>query len=108
MNIELRRKWIEALRSGQYTQGFGRLQTEDGKFCCLGVLCDVSGVGHWDFRLGYPVYLASEKDSGKVLLPEAIRAMIGISKEQELKLARLNDVKPQSFSEIADYIEKEL
>lgn len=31
-------KWDAALRSGQYEQGFGRLLTENGAYCCLGVL----------------------------------------------------------------------
>lgn len=31
-------KWIEALRSGKYEQGFNVLCTTDnGKYCCLGV-----------------------------------------------------------------------
>jgi hypothetical protein len=31
-------RWDAALRSGKYRQGIGRLQTNDGEFCCLGVL----------------------------------------------------------------------
>lgn len=40
-------KWIAALRSGKYLQGTGCLCRE-GKLCCLGVLCDISGKGGWD------------------------------------------------------------
>ena len=37
---ELRIAWIEALESGKYEQG--RIYLNDnGKFCCLGVLCDI-------------------------------------------------------------------
>lgn len=32
--------WIAALRSGEYKQGTGRLQSETG-YCCLGVACKV-------------------------------------------------------------------
>jgi hypothetical protein len=43
---EVKVKWLEALRSGKYTQGTGALQSvhEDGSrsFCCLGVLCEVA------------------------------------------------------------------
>lgn len=50
MNWQMR-LWIDALRSGEYEQGSGALQTRDGKFCCLGVLCDVyrkeTGDGAW-------------------------------------------------------------
>jgi hypothetical protein len=38
VNKQLKAAWIEALRSGEYRQGKGKLQDED-TFCCLGVLC---------------------------------------------------------------------
>lgn len=34
---ELKTRWLEALRSGKFKQGFGQLEDEVG-FCCLGVL----------------------------------------------------------------------
>ena len=43
--------WVDALRSGGYAQGIGSLKF-DGKFCCLGVACDLfmksEGRGVWD------------------------------------------------------------
>lgn len=33
-------KWIEALDSGEYSQGRSRLQSKEG-YCCLGVACKV-------------------------------------------------------------------
>lgn len=45
MNTEVKQQWVEALRSGQYEQGTGRLhRAENGVslFCCLGVLCDLA------------------------------------------------------------------
>lgn len=41
MNPEIKRRWVEALRSGQYQQGLGALN-KNGKFCCLGVLCELA------------------------------------------------------------------
>lgn len=44
MNAQIKRDWLEALRSGEYKQGFGQLKFEEDnetKYCCLGVLCDV-------------------------------------------------------------------
>lgn len=32
-------KWVKALRSGKYKQGIFRLQSEDDRYCCLGVAC---------------------------------------------------------------------
>jgi hypothetical protein len=40
MNQEIKLKWLEALRSGQYKQTKYSLKNEKG-FCCLGVLCDI-------------------------------------------------------------------
>lgn len=40
------RKWVKALRSGKYIQGTGRLRVGDS-YCCLGVACDISGLGEW-------------------------------------------------------------
>jgi len=44
MNPEVKKKWIEALKSGKYKQGRLTLRhTIKGEdaFCCLGVLCDL-------------------------------------------------------------------
>lgn len=46
MKTEIKTKWLEALRSGDYKQAKGALvkQAEDGSksYCCLGVLCDLA------------------------------------------------------------------
>lgn len=34
------RKWVEALRSGEYKQTIGELQNNVGH-CCLGVACEI-------------------------------------------------------------------
>jgi hypothetical protein len=48
MDPEVKAKWVEALRSGEYKQGQLLLKKErpDGtaKHCCLGVLCEITGV----------------------------------------------------------------
>ena len=36
---------VAALRSGRYEQGHNRLKDEYGGYCCLGVACDISGLG---------------------------------------------------------------
>ena len=58
------KKWVKALRSGDYKQGHGRLRTDD-TFCCLGVACDLYAQEHpeakwtfnyevdWFYPLGY-------------------------------------------------------
>lgn len=45
MNKNIKKRWVAALRSGDYPQGTGYLQTVDkhgSRFCCLGVLCDLA------------------------------------------------------------------
>lgn len=41
MNQDIKQRWIDALRSGQYQQGTGCLRDAQDRFCCLGVLCDL-------------------------------------------------------------------
>lgn len=42
MKPAVKKKWLAALRSGEYKQGkTGQLKDEKGGYCCLGVLCDV-------------------------------------------------------------------
>jgi hypothetical protein len=41
MKPEVKAQWIAALRNGEYQQGQMSL-SKDGKFCCLGVLCDLA------------------------------------------------------------------
>lgn len=47
------RKWLDALRGGKYPQTRAVLRRPDevgNGFCCLGVLCDISGEGGWDME----------------------------------------------------------
>lgn len=51
MKDDIKQKWIEALRSGEYDQGAGQLRTENNEYCCLGVLCDLAskaGIAKWE------------------------------------------------------------
>jgi hypothetical protein len=41
MNPKIKKLWTDALRSGDYLQGKQKLNF-DGRFCCLGVLCDLA------------------------------------------------------------------
>ena len=55
VNPEIKKLWVEALRSGDYVQGKGRLK-EGGCFCVMGVLCDLHAKateGKWDHNNEY-------------------------------------------------------
>jgi hypothetical protein len=56
MKPEIKKMWLEALRSGQYKQGGGALRPHGGnEFCCLGVLCNLHAQTH-------PKIAAQQKD----------------------------------------------
>jgi hypothetical protein len=68
MKPELKAKWLEALRSGAYQQVQGCLKCEindQPKFCCLGVLCDLTGLGEWRG------FQANRHDARKYFVPTA-------------------------------------
>jgi hypothetical protein len=48
MNERIKKLWVEALRSGKYKQGRGKLRNESNEFCCLGVLCNLHAQEHPD------------------------------------------------------------
>ena len=53
---EHRQKWVKALRSGDYEQGYGLMRTKDDKYCVMGVACDISGLGEWKLGRGVGGY----------------------------------------------------
>lgn len=106
MDANLKARWVEALRSGKYKQAQNRLRTADG-FCCLGVLCEISGEGVWhDDPDGF--YFEMPKDeTRKMLPPGGLRRKYEIADDFFGSVAEMNDG-AATFPEIADYIEKNL
>ena len=104
MNKQLKTKWTEALRSGEYDQGVGHYVTAGKKydsFCCLGVLCDIQ-YAVWDMN-GYN----NAYDIGdKTLMGDAF-APNGPNWAEQRRLATMNDG-CYSFKKIATYIEQQL
>ena len=121
MNQDVKSLWVDALRSGEFTQGKGALRTKDNKYCCLGVLCELylrqtNDDVSWkydDVFLGYGLY------GEKAVLPNKVIKWSGIvnyngkiiDNNVETNLVSLNDkgcsFKGCSFNEIADLIEKQ-
>lgn len=94
------KQWVEALRSGNYKQGYGQLRKQD-KFCCLGVACDIYDKNIWK---GLPDKLG--------LLPEHVREWLGLSSNEgyyynDHYLTSDNDSLRLGFNKIADIIESE-
>lgn len=110
---ENQRKWVDALRSGEFKQTTGSLQDGDA-YCCLGVACVVAE------REGLPIKrreLSQEIIGGDMSCqPASISEWLGIREENGQHehdetfssdtLVDLNDQEEMTFPEIADHIEK--
>ena len=83
MNKKIKRKWISALRGGNWHQCFGRLRGQGNQRCALGVLAEVLRV-----RI--------ELDQGD-LEPD----LLGLSEQQYDSIYLFNDDDRKSFEEIA-------
>ena len=110
MEKALKEKWIEALRSGKYKQGRDVLRSSDDRFCCLGVLCDISGQGQWEGESSEAGYYYYERNGQPaefegINLPSFVEHFANIEGEDQDVLTGMNDDDRLSFNEIADWIE---
>lgn len=128
MREDVKKKWVAALRSGEYAQTRNYLAvTEVVKdslikpgFCCLGVLCEVAienGVPLEVDTINSKSFGYKEYDEMSGNLPPSVKKFAGINVESVLEvpyegdihnLATLNDVYGLDFNQIADIIEREL
>ena len=121
MNPEIKKLWVDALRSGDYKQGVGRLRNDDNEFCCLGVLCNLHAQNHPEIaktQTEPSFYISSAH-----ILPAEVSKWAGLGievnpvvsyKKKARTVAEINDgqcpgqTKPATFKQIADVIEKQL
>jgi hypothetical protein len=104
MTSELKQRWIDALLSGKYRQGVGKLRTETNEYCCLGVLCDISGAGEWQKRDKGWYYVVSES-ADNALLPTGIADELRDGMQSHLSYR--ND-QGDSFKQIVEFIKDRL
>ena len=126
MKLEIKQKWVAALRSGEYEQTEGVLRNGNG-YCCLGVLCDIyskeTGV-EWE-DMGFGGFAVHGADS---VLPFEVRQWadlphehgqyVAVSKRYDEgedttvfhspSLTELNDSWAYDFKQIAEVIEQQL
>lgn len=135
MNPEIKDRWLQKLRSGQYDQIKGELWDGEG-FCCLGVLCEVAvedGIikRNEDFNSGYTAPLMCRDDSGddrefyreNSILPTVVKEWAGLDDnnpavemkgfydpddDSDVELSELNDSAGYTFEDIANIIEDKL
>lgn len=105
MTPEVKNKWTEALRSEKYEQGNGRLYN-NGKYCCLGVLCDVMETPFVD-KADARLYIFQEFDHEDHIgyLPDGA---FGLPESTMFDLSEMNDFQRKNFKEIADWIDLNL
>jgi hypothetical protein len=114
MKERVKKKWLEALRSGQYVQTTGALcHTGDSgdSFCCLGVLCNLraeeSKTLYWEEAGVYP-WMSLTFQGADGLPPTSVFKWAGLERFDADTLASMNDDRGYSFEEIADWIQREL
>ena len=94
MEVELKNKWVQALRSGDYKQTHATLKNEDGDRCVLGVLCDITGIPVQVYGSNQPAYTR-------------LRELLG-GHATVRRLWKKNDSRRLTFPELADWIEEHL
>lgn len=111
MNRENAAKLIEALQSGRYEQGFSRLRTRYDQYCCLGVACDISGLGEWVLESDGWYYKVGD-NADYAVMPKAVADWLGTTDGGEFfqpdrligSLAGKND-NGATFEQIASILE---
>lgn len=123
MKPEVKKSWVEALRSGEYGQGKNLLKDEtdtgNPQYCCLGVLCEIvpPSVGQFnrdnDGVFSWEDSVARGLSHSRVTLSDGVVAWAGLPLEVRGRpvlgtLMGMNDCELRSFDEIADWIEENL
>jgi hypothetical protein len=103
---DVRRRWIDALRSGSYRQTKECLQSCDGSYCCLGVLLDAV------YRPNHPAEAWTPARPGRLAfdgddaeLSPRVRAWAGLGYDEMIDLIRMNDTIGLDFPAIAQVLE---
>lgn len=115
-------EWAKALRSGNFRQKrYSLASFETNERCCLGVACDISGLGEWSGMVaGYAaVFWSNNLTASGMVLPEKVSEWLGydgvynphilVSKDDSkgmLAFSELNDNLLLSFEDIAALIEE--
>ena len=119
MNARIKKKWLKALRSGEYVQGRSRLVNKNDEFCCMGVLCDLYAHekgDHWVIWVDGNWALKGDDEGDFAFLPDCVMKWAEIESGNPLvnegknkaTLSYCNDTKRWSFNRIADLIEESL
>lgn len=93
-------KWIKALRSKKYTQTKSHLKDSKG-YCCLGVACDISGLGTWTkTEHGYMSFKPENEFAASSSLPVVVSEWLGLNESNPALADRKGD-----YSGFVDHID---
>ena len=105
-------QWLEALESGEYAQTQAALRRNDS-YCCLGVACDVSGLGEWGRETDDPagpaaltMFHADDGEAEPYAPPTVVRRHLRFSQAGVKYLAGMNDDGRWTFKEIAAFVRR--
>lgn len=111
-----RKLWIQALRSGEFAQGVGYLNSGD-TYCCLGVACEVlgfekqpnsEGIGYVLYFRNYTSTYPGDDIATASLPAEDFAAMFGVSLGKATRMTEagitMNDNEGKTFPQIARYM----
>lgn len=127
MNKDIAKKWVKALRSGDYIQTEGNLRRNDpdnkedilslrNGYCCLGVLSeqiynleDVKATG-WKYQKKQGYWFNETYGGGTydTSVPEEVAIIIGITEQAQDNFIAMNDRYGKTFEQIARVIEDDI
>lgn len=107
MNPEVKRRWIEALRSGKYQQSRKYLHDENG-FCCLGVLCDLREPAWAPFGsdiddLSPMTYRWMNEEYDEEILPDTVAEWAGCENDPLIPIDVVLKYAPELKDKIYEY-----
>lgn len=111
MRTAAKRRWVDKLRNGGYTQGRRRLRDELDQYCCLGVLCDIEKDGEWvdgevEGTIVWRYSMPGSQDE-TAILPRPLMQKHVFADRDVSHLCWMND-RGDTFEQIADWIEANL
>lgn len=109
LDPDLKTRWVEALRSGRYKHGKQNLCAYNA-YCCLGVLAHIDGkLVAIDPDYSYFVDRDFSADEHSSTLPDSYLYHLNLNHEvAEMLMAWNDDVKTDSFHDIANWIDENL
>lgn len=112
MITEVQRKWLDALRSGEYKRCNGRLHDpHNNVYCALGVACALYKEEFGGRFEGLDFIPKGGRQENGILVDQKVAEWLGLSKSQINSVVFLNDFAHRNdpdFTGIADSIEARL